>query len=187
MSLPRVIILPGNGCPEDSIRECNWYGWMEDELKNSNQFSEVILHDMPDPMEAKETIWIPFIKEKLKVDENTIVIGHSSGAVACMRLLETTKLLGCILVCTCYTDLGDENERISGYYNRPWDWELIKKQTNWILQYHSNDDPCIPISEANYVADKLSSEYKTSSNRSHFFNVRDAQLVFNDLIHKLNG
>jgi hypothetical protein len=45
---------------------------------------------MPDPYEAKEIYWIPFIKDKLGYDKNVkkYVIGHSSGAVAIMRLLE---------------------------------------------------------------------------------------------------
>lgn len=189
MSLPRVIILPGNGCSGGSIRECNWYGWMEDELRNSNKFSEVLLRDMPDPVEAKEKIWLPFILHELKVDENTIVIGHSSGAVACMRLLETTKLLGCVLVCACHTDLDDANEKLSGYYDRPWNWKVIKGQAKWIIQYHSSDDPFIPISEADYVAEKLGlsvgNGYKTFSNRSHFFSKRDAKIIVSDLYDKL--
>jgi len=44
---------------------------------------------MPDPYKAREKIWIPFIKEKLKNEENIYIIGHSSGAVCLMRLLET--------------------------------------------------------------------------------------------------
>ena len=45
---------------------------------------------MPDPDLAREKIWIPFIKEKLGNDANVLkyVIGHSSGSVAIMRLLE---------------------------------------------------------------------------------------------------
>jgi predicted alpha/beta hydrolase family esterase len=69
---------------------------MRSRLEASQKFSEVVLKDMPDPMGAKESIWIPFMLNQLRVDESTIVVGHSSGAVAAMRLLETTKLLGII-------------------------------------------------------------------------------------------
>ena len=71
---------------------------------------------MPDPIEAKSSVWLPFIKDELEVDEYTLVIGHSSGAVAAMRLLETTKLLGLILISACHTDLGKPSEASSGYY-----------------------------------------------------------------------
>ena len=44
-------------------------------------------------------------------DANTVLVGHSSGAVAAMRLLEKTPLLGAVLVSACHTDLGDAGER----------------------------------------------------------------------------
>ena len=40
---------------------------------------------MPDPNVARESIWLPFIRDVLKADERTIVVGHSSGAEAAMR------------------------------------------------------------------------------------------------------
>lgn len=35
-----------------------------------------------------------------------------------MRFAETYRVKGLVLVSACVTDLGDENERLSGYYNR---------------------------------------------------------------------
>lgn len=181
--LPRVVILPGNGCGE--VKDANWYGWMETELSKSGMFSEVVLENMPDPVEAKESIWIPFIKDELQVDSNTIVIGHSSGAVAAMRLLESCTLLGCILVSACHTDLGDANERASGYYARPWLWDSISANAKWILQYHSSDDPFIPKKEADHVAAQLKSEYYCYTNRSHFFRSQDVDDIIDALRSKL--
>ena len=34
---------------------------------------------------AREEIWIPFMKEHLNCNENTVIVGHSSGAEAAMR------------------------------------------------------------------------------------------------------
>ncbi len=81
---------------------------------------------MPDPSDAKEEIWVPYILNTLKADENSILVGHSSGAEAGMRLAEKNKLYSLILVSACYTDLDDESEKISGYYDRPWEWEAIR-------------------------------------------------------------
>ena len=42
-------------------------------------------------------IWLPDLEE-LGADERTILIGHSSGAVAAMRYAESHRVLGSILV-----------------------------------------------------------------------------------------
>ena len=162
MVKPRVIIVPGNGCTP--VQQSNWYSYLENRLSQSGLFSAVILKDMPDPIEAKEHIWIPYIIDVLGADQNTILIGHSSGAVAAMRLLEKQKLFGCVLVSACHTDLGCESERISNYYSRPWEWNLIRSNSsNFLLQYHSIDDPFIPPSEADHVARMLQLTMRDSS------------------------
>ena len=94
---------------------------------------------------------MPFILGELGANANTIVIGHSSGAEAALRLAEQQRLAGVVLVCACHTDLGEASEREAGYYSRPWLWEDMKSNTPWILQYHSTDDPFIPVAEARYV------------------------------------
>ena len=38
------------------------------------------------------------MREKLKVDGETLLIGHSSGAAAALRLLETDVVGACMLV-----------------------------------------------------------------------------------------
>ena len=140
---------------------------------------------MPDAFEAKESFWLPFIRSSLKVDENTVYIGHSSGAVAGMRLLEDSKLLGAVLISACHTDLGDAGERKAGYYNRPWKWTQITSNAEWILQYHSDDDPFIPRAEADHVAWSLQSDYTCFSDRSHFFSPSDVEDVIRDILAKL--
>ena len=36
---------------------------------------------------------------------------------------------------------------------------MMKENSKWILQFHSEDDPFIPRSEADFVAKQLGSEY----------------------------
>ena len=98
---PRLVIVPGNGCTNTEIS--NWYAWARDCLRGTGLFEEVVLpRAMPDPYRASETIWLKYLREVCHVDDvNTIVVGHSSGAVAAMRLLENTKLIGAVLVAAC--------------------------------------------------------------------------------------
>jgi predicted alpha/beta hydrolase family esterase len=78
-SFMRVVIVPGNG--GGSVRDSNWYAYAEGVLKKRTDiFDEVVLNDMPDPVKARESIWIPYLLDECQCDENTIIIGHSSGA-----------------------------------------------------------------------------------------------------------
>merc|ERR1712179_468552 len=81
------------------------------------------LKNMPDPVTARRSIWLPFMKENLQVDEETIIIGHSSGACAAVRYAEENKVAGIILVGAYTSDLGDSTEAASGYFSDPWQWE----------------------------------------------------------------
>lgn len=185
--LLKVLIVPGNGC-SSNIRDANWYGWMQDALSaHTDLFSSVTLRVMPDPFEAKESIWVPFILNELRADSKTIIIGHSSGAEACMRLMENNSIFGAVLVAACHTDLGAESEAISGYYNHPWQWEKQKANVGafGILQYHSSDDPFIPIHEAEFVAANLGSDFRRFADREHFFDSDSVQDVYESILARV--
>lgn len=164
MNNPKIIFIPGNG--DSHLDTDHWYAWVRDELRSRGY--EVVASDMPDPVEAHMNIWLPHIEKVYQADENTIIIGHSSGGVAAMRYLENHKLMGAILVGVNYTDLGDEGERESGYYKDVWQWDKIKNNAKWIAQFASNDDPYIPIDQPRYIHDKLKSEYYEFGDRGHF-------------------
>lgn len=164
MQQVKVIFIHGNG-GGDINKPDGWFPYVKRELEKMGL--EVISQNFPDPIYARQEYWLPFL-EKLGADERTILIGHSSGAVAAMRYAETHQILGSILVSACYTDLGMESEKISGYYDKPWDWEAIKKNQHWIAQFHSTDDPLIPIEEARFVHQKLDSEYFEYTDQGHF-------------------
>lgn len=161
----KVIFIHGNG-GGDVNDPSGWFPYLKAEFENLGL--EVISRNFPDPVEAKASIWLPFLKDELGSDENSILIGHSSGAVAAMRFAENNKILGSVLVAPCYTDLGEESERVSGYYDHPWEWEKIKQNQNWIIQFASTDDPFIPIEEARHINKMLDTEYYEFNDQSHF-------------------
>ena len=127
----------------------------------------VVNRTFPDNVKARSTLWLPFI-ESLGADEQTILIGHSSGAVAALRYAETHRLLGSALVGVCHTDLGDRFEAASGYYDRPWQWDRIRANQEWIGIFNSADDPHIPIAEPRFVAAQLRCSYFEFNDRGHF-------------------
>ena len=167
----KAILIPGNG---GSVPSDGWRPYLEAELPRLG--IEVINKQFPDSVLARAEYWLPFIKE-LGADESTILIGHSSGGVAAMRYAETNKILGSVLVGACHTDLGDESEAVSRYYDHPWDWEAIKANQKWIIQFHSTDDPFIPVEEARFIHEKLGTEYHELTDKGHFQQTEFPELV----------
>jgi predicted alpha/beta hydrolase family esterase len=148
----RAIIIPGNGLDEDDdMNEIMWYGWLAEQLRSKFHL-EVPLQTFPDGLYAHEHIWKSFAVDKLGLNDETIVIGHSSGSACALRLMEEHKMAGCILVSAYDSDLGDEVERESGYFNRPFNYEKMKTNTPWIIQFHSKNDHLVPVACARRVA-----------------------------------
>ncbi len=163
MILPNVLIIHGNG---GSTGNDQWIPWLASELEKRG--FKVQHPTMPDNVETKASVWLPYIKNELRAGENTIIVGWSSGAVAAMRYAEEHKIKGSVLIGTNHTDLNNDLEKISGYYDKPWDWEAIKKNQAWIALFASVDDPCIPIEEARFIHEKLQPEYYEFTDRKHF-------------------
>ncbi|XP_073529471.1 serine hydrolase RBBP9 [Phyllobates terribilis] len=170
----KAVIVPGNG--GGNVESCIWYSWTKKRLDKIPNF-KCVLRNMPDPFTARESVWLPFMESELQCDNKTILIGHSSGAAAAMRFAETHQVFAIILVAAYTSDLGDENERESGYFSRPWQWEKIKSNCHHIIQFGSTDDPFLPWHEQQTVADNLGAELHKYTDRGHFQNTE-----FNDLL-----
>ena len=115
--------------------------------------------------------------------ENIVLVGHSSGAQAALRYTELYPVRATVLVSATYSDLGDAHERASGYYpqasghgteSNPYLFQAMKDNCPTWRQFHSDDDPFIPLHEAERIRDGLelsaeSGEYRMLPGRSHFF------------------
>jgi uncharacterized protein len=175
----KIILIPGMGCTP--IESSNWYLWFYNEMQKrciGNPMVQCELYQYPDPYKCRESVWVPYVRSKIDDPSQTILIGHSTGAACAMRLLEQygkeqTPIYACILVATAHTDLNDDDERDSEYFNRPWGWEHIQKGCKErIVIFHGKDDPLIPVEEARYIAEKLGPkycEYRERDGQSHFF------------------
>lgn len=159
----RAVLIHGNGGGKPTD---NWLPYLKTELGKLGIIAEA--PQFPDADLARASYWIPFLKDTLKVDAETIIIGHSSGAIAAMRFAENNQLFGSVLVGAYHTDLGYETEKLSGYFSKPWDWNAIRRNQRWIIQFASTNDPWIPIEEARTVRDNLMPEYHESTFQGHF-------------------
>jgi predicted alpha/beta hydrolase family esterase len=144
-----------------------------------------VCENFPDPNQARRDIWIPFIRSKAEQasasdPSNVILVGHSSGAQAALRYSELYPVKAAVLVSATFTDLGDAYERASGYYpqqdkdgniTNAYDFDSMKANCPTWHQFHSDDDPFIPLREAEQIRDGLglTDTYHMLPGRSHFF------------------
>lgn len=93
--------------------------------------------------------------------------------------MENHKAFGVVLISAALTDQGIENERLSGYYSRPWLFDSMKSNAQFILQFSSEDDHLVPVSEQRTVANKLGDacQYVEFKDKGHFLMKEVPELV----------
>ena len=165
---PRFVFVHGNQSTHWSFA---WAPWLKAELETMG--FTTFFETMPDSIIARSEYWLPFLKEHVKVGEDDIIVGWSSGAVAAMRYAEDNRLAGSILVSPCYTDLGDDMEKQSGYYDKPWNWAKIKSNQDKIALIWGDDDPYIPQSEFEFIAKQLNPTQIKVHGGGHFVERQD--------------
>lgn len=146
----RIIFIHGNQTLHWSS---SFAPWLKTELEKLG--FATFFETFPDSIIARSQYWLSFLEEHVQVTENDILIGWSSGAVAAMRFAETHTIRGSILISPSYTDLGDEIERQSGYFDAPWNWNRIRTNQSTIALCFGDDDPYIPQEQFLFIAEKL--------------------------------
>lgn len=161
---PRFVYVHGNETTHWSFA---WAKWLKDELDAIGY--ETFFETMPDSILTRSKYWLPFLKDHVKVGENDVIIGWSSGAVVAMRYAEQNRIKGSILISPSYTDLdGDPLEAQSGYYDTPWDWDAIKTHQEKIALFYGDNDPYISQEEFGDIAGFLNPEEHKLTNGGHF-------------------
>ena len=160
---PRMIFIHGNGSTHWSFA---WAPWLKKELESLG--FETFFETFPDSVIARSEYWLPFLQDHIKAGESDVLIGWSSGAVAAMRYAESHKLRGSILISPSHTDLGDDLEIQSGYFKDSWNWQKVKDNQQNIALVYGDDDPYIPQTEFQYIAEKLSSVEMKVPKGKHF-------------------
>lgn len=168
--MQRVFIIHGwSGSPEGG-----WFGWLKSELEA--QGFKVIAPQMPETDEPKIETWVPFLSKLVgEPDEDTFFVGHSIGCQTIMRYLETVypkKTGGAILVAGWFNLKGlegpDEKKLASPWVTTPINFEKVKNAAGKFFVVLSDNDPYVPIGDAQMFNEKLEAEVIIQENKGHF-------------------
>jgi predicted alpha/beta hydrolase family esterase len=163
--MKNVIILHGTG----NTPEGNWFRWLEQELKQRGY--DVWLPQLPDAeLPDAEKYNKLLLGGGFNFNDETILIGHSSGAVSILNLLqelpEGTRLKASFLVGAFKGPLGKENRSV--LFPKPFDFEKIMARCGKFVFIHSDNDPYCPLDDAKFLAQKLSGELIIKEGQGHF-------------------
>jgi predicted alpha/beta hydrolase family esterase len=164
--MKNALILHGT----DASSSANWFPWLKKELESRGY--TVWVPDLPHAEKPNIQRYNEFLlaNKEWVFNEDTIIVGHSSGAVAILGLLEALPehvvVNKCFLVGSFKDDLGWES--LKDLFLQPFDFEKIKKHAKEFIFIHSDNDPYCPLEHAKYLADKVGGKLILKPGEGHF-------------------
>lgn len=160
------IIHGAYGHPEE-----NWFGWLKRELNQLN--IDCCVPHFPTPDGQNLEAWLDLFNTAYNhlINEKTIMIGHSLGAVFTLKWLEQTKnkISTVILAGAFLGKIGIEKfDRINeSFFSKSFDWEHIRNKSNQFFFYHGSNDPYVPQWHVDFIARHLNAIQIIIANAGH--------------------
>ena len=173
----KVLLLHGT----DGNHESGWLPWLKEELGKLGH--EVWVPDLPHAEKPNIERYNKFLFSHEWDFENSLLVGHSSGSVEILGLLqalpENVKINTAILIGTFTKRLSDSPSwgMLKELFDKPFDYESIKQKAKQFIFIHSEDDPYCPIEQAEELHEKLGGEFIRFKDKGHFSRHLDPQFV----------
>lgn len=164
--MKNALILHGTGNNSTD----NWFQWLRGELEKIDY--EVWVPDLPDADRPNQRTYNKFLIDDSdwEYNEDSIIVGHSSGAVAILGLLQAlpgdVQIGACYLVGSFKNDLGWESLR--ELFAEPLDFEAIQQKSKLWYFIHSDDDPYCPLDHAQYLHGQIGGDLIVLPDQKHF-------------------
>ncbi len=155
-----------------------WFGWLIKECKKRN--IKIEIPEMPNTNEPKIKEWVGKLKGVVETNNEIYFVGHSVGCQAILRYIETlnpnVKIKGIALVAPwmhldeqTIKEEGEEVEAIAKpWMETPIDWNKVKSHSDNFIAIFSDNDPYIPLSDADLFKQKLNAQTIIKHNEEHF-------------------
>lgn len=165
--MSKIFIIHGAfGSPNE-----NWFPWLKKEQKALGH--QVFVPRFPTPENQSLDSWEKvFNQYQEEIDEDTVFVGHSLGPAFILHILENlnVKIKAAFFASGFLGELGNKDfDQINQtFIAKDFDWEKIRKNCDNFFIYHSNNDPYVPLREAENLAKKLHVEPIIIEGAGHF-------------------
>jgi predicted alpha/beta hydrolase family esterase len=160
-----AIILHGTlGSPQG-----NWFQWLKKELESRGL--TVWLPELPSADRPSLNAWAKFVQKKcpFAINEDTLIVGHSSGAILALVIAQKNmEPIGSVVAVSVFHDNSLNWEPNNKLFDVPFEWGAIHANTKKLLFVHSNNDPYVPLNQAQFVANNCDAELVVIPGEGHF-------------------
>ena len=167
----RVFIIHGWGYKPEK----NWYPWLKQELEKKGYEVSVPLMPHPDLIDIKE--WVGRLAKVVgNVDENTYFVGHSIGCQTIIRYLGSQKqqcggavfVGGWFMLTKEATKLKQDKKLAEQWLVSPISFEQAKLAMKQSVAILSDDDPFVPVENAEVFEKTLGTRVVMQKKKGHF-------------------
>ncbi|QIW16796.1 esterase [Pasteurellaceae bacterium RH1A] len=178
--MPQVYIIHGYTASPDK----HWFPWLEAELAKGQIACTRLA--MPDASNPTPQAWQAYLQAHIRLDSQTILVGHSLGCIAALNFLatQTQQPLGCVFVSGFHQALDtlpELNPFADFYQNQP---ACLPPKAFAVAAL---DDEIVPHHYTDALAQHLGADYIRLNTGGHFLDrqgVTELPIVL-ELIEKL--
>ena len=162
--MKKVLLIHGFG----STPNGGWRPYLMAELEKHNTYAYSL--PMPKPSEPLLSEWISEVKQNIdnNPDDEIYLVGHSLGGTTILRYLEqfnSPNLKGVVIASApCHQNA---NNKISGFLKTDFHWALMKNKVQKVVVIQGDNDPNVPMSDAEEIAKELGGKLIIIPNGKH--------------------
>lgn len=160
--MKKVLILESwYGSPES-----DWFPWLKNKLEKMNY--QVFIPDLPTIRTKLPRLdqQIECVEKTIEIDKETIVIGHSLGALVALRLGERHQFQKMFLVAGW--DFDDLFEAHRFFWQAPISHKMIKQNVKEVFCLSSDNDRYVTAFTANEMSKRLGRKLILVKGAGHF-------------------
>lgn len=169
--MKRAVILHGT----DASPDMNWFPWMRTQLEAHGY--EIWVPQLPESHTPNRQVYNDFLFGQGWDFTDNVVIGHSSGAVSVLNLLQDERCphiaTGVMIGVWARADgLKDGSPQDAEQFkdlfpSEGFDFAKIKANADNFLYLHGSDDPYCPIGQARWISQQMGGDFIEIPNGHH--------------------
>lgn len=143
-----------------------WRPWLMCQLAKEDIYACALA--MPKPNEPICQEWVAEIARHCLPEDEIYLVGHSLGVPAILRYLESDSaqpIAGAVLVSG--PSEKNDNPKIDSFMEARFAFETILQRCPRFAVIHGDNDPLVPLANADFLTEKLNAQLTVVENGSH--------------------